>query len=54
MKDESNPSMENVRQDRLFLIKRLAQYAGAFIVTGFVLWFLFGVPAYILFDKFLR
>jgi len=54
MKDESSPSMENVRQDRLSIVKRLAQYAGAFIVTGFVLWFLFGIPAYILFDKFLR
>ena len=54
MKDESSPSTENVRQDRLSLVKRLAQYAGAFIVTGFVLWFLFGVPVYILFDKFLR
>jgi len=54
MKDQSSPSTEIIRQNRLSIVKRLAQYAGAIIVTGFVLWFLFGIPAYILFDKFLR
>ena len=28
---------------------RIVQSIGAIIVTGFVLWFLFGVPAYLLF-----
>ena len=31
---------------------RIIQSIGAIIVTGLVLWFLFGVPAYLLFGIF--
>lgn len=31
---------------------RIAQSIGAMIVTGLILWFLFGVPAYLLFGMF--
>ncbi len=31
---------------------RIIQSVGAIIVTGLVLWFLFGVPAYLLFGIF--
>ena len=30
---------------------RVVQVVGALLATGFVLWFLFGVPAYILFGS---
>ena len=31
---------------------RILQYAGAIIATAFALWFLFGIPAYLLFGIF--
>ena len=31
---------------------RVLQSAGAILVTGFALWFLFGIPAYLLFGIF--
>jgi hypothetical protein len=31
---------------------RLLQVIGALIATGFALWFLFGIPVYVLFGSF--
>ena len=33
--------------------RRIMQVAGAVIVTAFALWFLFGIPAYLLFSQFI-
>jgi hypothetical protein len=32
--------------------RRILQYIGAVIVTVFALWFLFGIPGYLLFGMF--
>ena len=34
------------------VLRRTLQYVGALLVTGFLLWFLFGIPAYLLFGMF--
>lgn len=36
------------------LLLRVIQSIGAIIVTALVFWFLFGVPAYLLFGMFFR
>ncbi len=36
------------------LLVRVIQSIGAIIVTALVFWFLFGVPAYLLFSVFFR
>ncbi|MCZ6460453.1 MAG: hypothetical protein O6766_13955 [Gammaproteobacteria bacterium] len=33
-------------------LRRILQAVGAVVVTLFVLWFLFGIPAYLLFGMF--
>lgn len=49
----------DIREDRKVersasLLVRVIQSIGAIIVTALVFWFLFGVPAYLLFGIFFR
>ncbi len=47
--DQKNLDSDNVSETRP---KRILQYIGAALATAFVLWFLFGIPAYILYSSY--
>ena len=46
---KSSSSDSTVNQNRVSVLQRL----GALVVTLIALWYLFGIPGYILFEKFL-
>ena len=51
--DNPEPESENLETEELPRSRRFVQIAGAVIVTAFALWFLFGIPVYLLFAQFL-